>query len=190
MRHLHPRRSDDPVGRPAARRQCRAASEVARGDGAAVPRLPGGGRRKRCDLLGRIDFTLDELRYEYPHEPVPAGWAPRAGSSIWSMAEARRPLSGRLAARSWRRCCDEEFALIRKLQLRLLFPDRPRHRRALRAAQDPPILCQGRGSAANSARLLPARHHRGRPGRAQSAVLPLPVRGARRAARHRRRFRA
>ena len=31
-----------------------------------------------------------------------------------------------------------------------VFPDRPRHRR-LRAQLDPPILCQGRGSAANSA---------------------------------------
>ena len=26
----------------------------------------------------RIDFTLDELRYEYPHEPVPPGWEPQA----------------------------------------------------------------------------------------------------------------
>src|SRR3546814_10093039 len=25
-------------------------------------------------FLSRIGFTLDDLRYEYPHEPVPEGW--------------------------------------------------------------------------------------------------------------------
>ena len=35
-------------------------------------------------FLDRIDFTLDELRYEYPHEPVPGRLdARKAGSSIW-----------------------------------------------------------------------------------------------------------
>ena len=29
-------------------------------------------------LLARIDFRLDDLRYEYPHEPVPDGWKPFA----------------------------------------------------------------------------------------------------------------
>lgn len=28
-------------------------------------------------LLGRIDFDLGELRYEYPDEPVPPGWGPQ-----------------------------------------------------------------------------------------------------------------
>ena len=42
-RHLHPRARDHRRGRPAARSQCRAASEAAAGNGAAVPRL----RRRR-----------------------------------------------------------------------------------------------------------------------------------------------
>ncbi len=51
------------------------------------------------------------------------------------------------------------------------------------------ILCQGRGSAANSRRLLPARHHGGRLDRLRAAVRAVPLRAARRGARHRRRLR-
>src|SRR3546814_17671203 len=29
-------------------------------------------------FLSRIGFTLDDLRYEYPHEPVPEGWEPQS----------------------------------------------------------------------------------------------------------------
>jgi error-prone DNA polymerase len=29
-----------------------------------------------ADLFNAITFTLDELAYEYPHEPVPMGWTP------------------------------------------------------------------------------------------------------------------
>ena len=42
--HLHPRAPDHRQGRPAARRQCRALSQAARGDGAPVPRCAGGDR--------------------------------------------------------------------------------------------------------------------------------------------------
>ena len=52
------------------------------------------------------------------------------------------------------------------------------------------ILCQGRGSAANSRGLLLPRHHRGRSGAHGPAVRALPVARARRAARHRSRHRA
>ena len=51
------------------------------------------------------------------------------------------------------------------------------------------ILCQGRGSAANSADLLPARHHRRRRDRLRAAVRAVPLVAARRGARHRRRLR-
>jgi error-prone DNA polymerase len=30
------------------------------------------------DVLGLIEFDLGHLKYEYPHEPVPAGWEPQA----------------------------------------------------------------------------------------------------------------
>ena len=55
---------------------------------------------------------------------------------------------------------EHELALIARARLRALFPHRARHRPLSPAAQD--ILCQGRGSAANSVGLLLPRHHRGR----------------------------
>ena len=30
------------------------------------------------DLMEQVSFTLDDLKYEYPHEPVPEGWAPQS----------------------------------------------------------------------------------------------------------------
>ena len=101
------------------------------------------------DLLARITFTLDELRYEYPHEPVPDGWTPQGWLEhlVMAAAHSNHPdgLPPRLA-----KVLDEEFTLIRKLDYACYFltvHDIVRFARA----QDPPILCQGRGSAANSA---------------------------------------
>ena len=99
-------------------------------------------------LLDRIDFSLDELRYEYPEEPVPPGWTPQGWLEelTWRRAPWRYPdgvpdkvvklHQGRAGAH-------------RPARLRALLPHHPRHRRAI--AEDQGILCQGRGSAANSA---------------------------------------
>ena len=100
------------------------------------------------NLLGRIDFSLDQLRYEYPHEPVPGGWTPQGWLEHLVMEEANRRHPGGLPVR-WREVLDEEFGLIRKCQYANYFltvHDIVRFARA----QEPPILCQGRGSAANS----------------------------------------
>ncbi len=43
-------------------------------------------------FLARIDFTLDDLRYEYPHEPVPEGWTPQGWLEHLVMAEAQPTL--------------------------------------------------------------------------------------------------
>jgi len=99
-------------------------------------------------LLGRIDFTLDQLRYEYPHEPVPEGWTPQGWLEHLVMEEAERRHPDGLPPR-WLEVLDEEFGLIRKCQYANYFltvHDIVRFART----QDPPILCQGRGSAANS----------------------------------------
>jgi error-prone DNA polymerase len=99
-------------------------------------------------LLGRIDFTLDELKYEYPHEPVPEGWTPQAWLEHLVMTEAARRFPGELPPK-WQKVLDEEFGLIRKCQYANYFltvHDIVHFARS----QDPPILCQGRGSAANS----------------------------------------
>ncbi len=99
-------------------------------------------------FLERIDFTLDQLRYEYPHEPVPEGWTPQDWLEHLVMEEANRRFPDGLPIK-WRKLLDEEFGLIGKCQYANYFltvHDIVRFARA----QDPPILCQGRGSAANS----------------------------------------
>jgi len=100
------------------------------------------------DLLPRITFTLDDLRYEYPHEPVPEGWEPQA----W-LEQLVREGGGVLfpdgLPSAYQRVLDEEFALIRTCNYACYFltvHDIVRYARSL----NPPILCQGRGSAANS----------------------------------------
>ncbi len=100
------------------------------------------------DLLARIEFTLDDLKYEYPHEPVPSGWEPQAWLEHLVMEAARTRYPEGLPD-EWVRKIDEEFALIRSRSYAYYFltvHDIVRHARSL----DPPILCQGRGSAANS----------------------------------------
>ncbi len=100
-------------------------------------------------LLARIDFDLAQLKYEYPHEPVPEGWEAQAWLEhiAWQAAIIRYPdyMPPKVIA-----TLSEEFALIRACNYAYYFLtvyDLVRFARA----QDPPILCQGRGSAANSA---------------------------------------
>ncbi len=99
-------------------------------------------------LLARIHFRLDDLRYEYPHEPVPAGWKPfnYLHHLVKTAAEKRYgvPLPPKV-----RRLIGNELRLIRRRRYVFYFLtvyDLVRFART----QDPPILCQGRGSAANS----------------------------------------
>ena len=100
------------------------------------------------DLLSRIAFTLDDLRYEYPHEPVPEGWEPQDWLEHMVLDAANARFPGGLPD-IWRATIDDEFRLIRAKQYAPYFltvHDIVRHARSL----NPPILCQGRGSAANS----------------------------------------
>jgi error-prone DNA polymerase len=100
------------------------------------------------DFLSRISFTLDELRYDYPHEPVPEGWTPQGWLEHMVLQEAERRHPDGIPAQM-RNVIEEEFRLIRLKQFAPYFltvHDIVRHARSL----DPPILCQGRGSAANS----------------------------------------
>ena len=100
-------------------------------------------------LLERVRFSLDELRHDYPREPVPEGWSAQDWLEhlVEEAARARHP--GGVPPRL-RALIDEEFRLIRQLGYANYFltvHDIVRFARS----QDPPILCQGRGSAANSA---------------------------------------
>jgi error-prone DNA polymerase len=99
-------------------------------------------------FLERIEFRLDELRYEYPHEPVPDGWTAQGWLEHLVMTEANRRFPDGLPPK-WRKVLDEEFGLIRKCHYANYFltvHDIVNYART----RDPPILCQGRGSAANS----------------------------------------
>ncbi|MCK8457855.1 error-prone DNA polymerase [Sphingomonas faeni] len=99
-------------------------------------------------LLSRITFTLDDLKYEYPHEPVPEGWTAQDWLEHLVLEAARAKYPDGIPAKM-HTLLDEEFPLIRERNYAYYFltvHDIVRFARA----QDPPILCQGRGSAANS----------------------------------------
>ncbi len=99
-------------------------------------------------LLDRIEFDLDQLKYEYPHEPVPEGWAPQAWLEHITTQAAHEYYSGERLNEALRLLA-EEFELIGKRNYAYYFltvHDLVKFARS----QMPPILCQGRGSAANS----------------------------------------
>jgi error-prone DNA polymerase len=100
-------------------------------------------------VADRCDFSLDELRYEYPEEIYPDGQTPQGHleSEVRAGAKRRYPAGVPEAVRE---TLERELALIAKLDLARYFltiKDIVDFARG----QEPPILCQGRGSAANSA---------------------------------------
>ena len=100
-----------------------------------------------CDLLARIDFTLDQLTYEYPDEPVPPGWTAQGWLEKLTWDSARTRYVNGIPDKV-ERLLREELTLIgtlRYAQYFLTIHD------IIRFAQRGGILCQGRGSAANSA---------------------------------------
>jgi error-prone DNA polymerase len=100
-------------------------------------------------LMDRVNFTLDDLRYEYPHEPVPPGWTPMGWLIRMTMRAARDRYKRARLPEKLRALLREEFGLIRQQNYAYYFLT-VHDLVAFARAQDPPILCQGRGSAANS----------------------------------------
>ena len=98
-------------------------------------------------ISAAVDFSLDELRYEYPHELVPDGK---------TAAEHLRDLTERGMQRRWPGGAPEKVAtlveheldLIRELNYESYFLT---VYDIVAFARSQRILCQGRGSAANSA---------------------------------------
>ena len=99
------------------------------------------------DFLARIDFDLGQLSYEYPDEPVPPGW---------NDDEYLRYLTGVHLDMRYPGGVPEKVEKLIAFELEFL----RRHELAryfltiydvVRFARDKGILCQGRGSAANSA---------------------------------------
>jgi error-prone DNA polymerase len=98
-------------------------------------------------LAERCRFRLDQLRYEYPHELVPAGHT----SSSWL-----RQLTEEGMARRWPGGASREVSALIEKELGLIATLRYEHffltvQDIVAWARSRNILCQGRGSAANSA---------------------------------------
>ncbi|MES2327245.1 MAG: error-prone DNA polymerase [Pseudomonadota bacterium] len=101
------------------------------------------------EFADALHFNLDELRYEYPRETVPEGRTPQQYLEhlTWEGAKGRWPdgIPDKVLKQ-----LRYELALIDRLDFARYFltvHDIVAFARSL----DPPILCQGRGSAANSA---------------------------------------
>ncbi|MBY6129036.1 error-prone DNA polymerase [Qipengyuania aquimaris] len=102
------------------------------------------------EVADACDFSLDELKYEYPEELYPGGAEPQdyLESETWKGAEWRYPAG---IPDSVRETLHKELALIGKMELARYFLTIKDIVDFARNKVDPPILCQGRGSAANSA---------------------------------------
>ncbi|MCU0830367.1 MAG: error-prone DNA polymerase [Rhizobiaceae bacterium] len=98
-------------------------------------------------FLDRAQFSLDQLRYEYPDEPVAPGHTPQEWLTelTWQGAARRYPAGVPAKVRT---LIEDELALIAKLDYAPYFLT---IHDIVEFAESRGILCQGRGSAANSA---------------------------------------
>jgi error-prone DNA polymerase len=124
-----------------AERRLKAPEEMAR----LFARFPEAVART-VEIAGRVRFDLSELRYEYPDEPVPPGKTAMQHLTdlTWKGAAWRYPAG---VPEKVKTLLAEELRLIEKL-------DYPNYfltvHDVVRWAREQGILCQGRGSAANS----------------------------------------
>ena len=98
------------------------------------------------ELAESCHFSLDELRYEYPRELVPPGETPASHLRRLTEAGARWRWPGGVPA-SERVAIEHELALIAELRYEPYFLT---VHDVVAYARRQGILCQGRGSAANS----------------------------------------
>jgi len=110
---------------------------------AACPQAVG----RTLEIADRCRFSLDELRYEYPEELAPRGCTPMEylRQLTWEGAGRRYPNG---VPQKVRRLLEHELELIEQLHYEAYFLtvwD------LVKFARSRDILCQGRGSAANSA---------------------------------------
>ena len=98
------------------------------------------------NLADRCTFSLSELRYEYPRELVPSGLAPAAHLRQLAEAGARERWPQGVPQQA-AELIEKELTLIAELGYEYFFLT---VYDIVRFARDRGILCQGRGSAANS----------------------------------------
>ena len=138
------------------------------------------------EITGRIDFSLDQLRLDYPDESGPDGRpalarlerAVREGAAERYGSRVPAPVRSRIRARA------RDY---RPARLRPLFPHRVRPRPLCAVTRDPR---PGAGFGRQLRRVLRARDHRGRSGPERPSLRALRLGRAGRAAGHRRRLRA
>ncbi|MGH1418510.1 MAG: error-prone DNA polymerase [Hyphomicrobiaceae bacterium] len=101
---------------------------------------------RTIEIATACRFSLDELVYEYPDEPVPEGKTPQGHLEdlAWSGAQARFPDGIDAKVKS---ALSKELKIIAKLDYAPYFLT---VHDVVRFARSQNILCQGRGSAANS----------------------------------------
>jgi error-prone DNA polymerase len=97
-------------------------------------------------FANRITFTLNELKYNYPNEPVPPGKTAQQHLEdlAWEGAARRYPDG---VPQDVHTTIEKELALIKRLDIPQYFLT---VHDIVRIANNKGILCQGRGSAANS----------------------------------------
>ncbi len=100
-----------------------------------------------ADVLARVAFDLSDLAYQYPEEPIPPGWKPQVWLEHLTWKHANERYAGDIPAKL-AGLLRKELAFIGRKKIApyfLTIYD------IVRVAKDKRILCQGRGSAANSA---------------------------------------
>ncbi|WP_336813251.1 error-prone DNA polymerase [Bosea sp. MMO-172] len=98
-------------------------------------------------LFSRVEFDLGQLKYEYPDEPIPPGW----NDQDWLVELVRRCCLIRYpdgVPEKVEKLLAKELDLIGRLEYARYFLT---IRQIVEFAESKGILCQGRGSAANSA---------------------------------------
>ncbi len=119
-------------------------------DGAEMARLFQGHEAavaRSVEAASLCDFSLDELSYEYPDEPVPPGRTPQQHLEALAWEGARRRYPGGIPAKITA-ALKHELGLIDELDYAPYFLT---IHDIVQFAVGEGIYCQGRGSAANSA---------------------------------------
>jgi error-prone DNA polymerase len=98
-------------------------------------------------FASRIEFSLDQLKYQYPDEPVPPGKTAQQHLEDLTWAGVEKYFKGKIEE-TLRTTLRKELDLIAELNYAHYFLT---VHDIVRYARSQNILCQGRGSAANSA---------------------------------------
>ncbi len=103
--------------------------------------------RRTLDIAEQCDFSLDDIRYRYPEERLPSGRTEQGWLRELTFTGARARYRGKVPE-DVRRQIERELCIIRELDYGGYFLTMYE---IVQYCRDNGILCQGRGSAANSA---------------------------------------